>query len=116
VYTPNIAYDLDFIILNSLTIINGHTMNEISLDMSYVNTTLYSLVAREELLVSHQAPPQVADRGRLTRNGGCWGNKILRVDQNQHHCLLAKVDLQRLGEETPTENQPAQRLRRQPHH
>jgi len=24
------------------------------------------------LLVSHQAPPQVADRGRLTRYGGYW--------------------------------------------
>jgi hypothetical protein len=43
VYTLNIAYDLDFIILASLTIINGHSVNEISLDdMSYVNTTLYS--------------------------------------------------------------------------
>jgi len=28
-----------------------------------------------ELLVSHQVPPQVADGGRLTRNGGYWGNK-----------------------------------------
>jgi hypothetical protein len=71
---------------------------------------------REEMLVSHRAPPQVADRGRLTRYGGYWGNKILRVDQNQHHCLVAKGDLQRLREETPTENQPAQRLRWQPHH
>jgi hypothetical protein len=45
VYTPNIAYDLDFIILASFVIINGHTINEISLDdMSYVNTTLYSLL------------------------------------------------------------------------
>jgi hypothetical protein len=44
-YTPNIAYDLDFIKLASLTIINGHAINEISLDdMSYVNTTLYSLL------------------------------------------------------------------------
>jgi len=33
------------------------------------------------------------------------------VDQNQHHCLVEKGDLQRLGEETPTENQPAQKLR-----
>ena len=32
------------------------------------------------------------------------------VDQNQYHCLVEKVDLQGLGEETPTENQPAQRL------
>jgi len=53
----------------------------------------------------------VADRGRLARYGGYWGNKIPRVDQNQHHCLVEKGDLQRLGEETPTENQPAQRLR-----
>jgi len=55
-----------------------------------------------ELLVSHWAPPQVADRGRLTRYGGYWGNKIPTVDQNQHHCLVAKGDLQRLEEETPT--------------
>ena len=66
--------------------------------------------------VSHRAPPQVADRGRLTRYGGCCGNKIPRVDQNQHYCLVEKGDLQRLVEETLTENQPAQRLRRQPHH
>jgi len=26
-----------------------------------------------ELLVSHQAPPQVVDRGRLTRYGWYWG-------------------------------------------
>jgi len=26
-----------------------------------------------ELLVSHQAPPQVVDRRRLTRYGGYWG-------------------------------------------
>ena len=45
VYTPNIAYVLVFIILASLTIIKGHAINEISLDdMSYVNTTLYSLL------------------------------------------------------------------------
>jgi len=71
---------------------------------------------RVELLVSHQAPPQVADRGRLTRYCGYWGNEMLRVDQNQHHCLVEKWDLQRLGEETPTEKQPAQRLRWRPHH
>jgi len=51
-----------------------------------------------ELLVSHRAPPQVVDRGRLTRYGGYWGNKVPRVDQNQHHCLVEKGDLQRLGE------------------
>jgi len=32
----------------------------------------------------------VADWGRLTIYGGYWGNKILRVDQNQHHCLVEK--------------------------
>ena len=37
------------------------------------------------------------------------------VYQNQHHCLVEKGELQRLGEETLTENQPAQRLRWQPH-
>jgi len=71
--------------------------------------------ARVELLVSHRAPPQVMDRERLTRYGGYRGNKIPTVDQNQHHCLVDKGDLQRLGEETPTENQPAQRLRWQHH-
>jgi hypothetical protein len=53
----------------------------------------------------------VADRGRLTRYDGYWANKIPRVDQNQHHCLVEKRDLQRLPEETLTENQPAQRFR-----
>jgi hypothetical protein len=53
----------------------------------------------------------VADRGRLTRYGGYWENKINRVYQNQHHYCMEKWDLQRLGEETPTENLPAQRLR-----
>jgi len=54
----------------------------------------------------------VADGERLTRYGGYWENKIPRVDQN----LVEKGDLQKLGEETPKENQPAQRLRWQPHH
>jgi len=35
-----------------------------------------------QLLVSHPAPPQVADRGKLTRYGGYRGNKIPGVDQN----------------------------------
>jgi hypothetical protein len=43
-----------------------------------------------ELLVSHRAPPQVAYRERLTRYGGYWENKIPKVDQNQHHCLVEK--------------------------
>jgi len=34
------------------------------------------------LLVSHRAPPQVVDRGTLTRYGGYQGNKIPGVDQN----------------------------------
>jgi len=76
----------------------------------------YNDFTHVELLVSHRVPPQVADRGRLTRNGGYWGNKIPRVEQNQHHCLVEKGDLERLEEEMPTENQPAQRLRWQPHH
>jgi len=42
----------------------------------------------------------VAERGRLTRYGGYWRNKIPRVDQHQHHCLVEKGELQRLGEET----------------
>jgi hypothetical protein len=43
----------------------------------------------------------VADRERLTRYGGYLENKIPRVDQNQHHCLVEKGDLPRLGEKTP---------------
>jgi len=43
----------------------------------------------------------VVDRGRLTRYGKYWGNKIPRVDQNQHHCLVEKGDLQRLGGRNP---------------
>ena len=66
--------------------------------------------------VSHRVPPQVVDGGRFTRYGGYWGNKIPRVYKNQHHCLVEKEDFQRLGEKTLTENQPAQRLRWQPHH
>jgi len=58
----------------------------------------------------------VVDRRRFTRYGGYWGNRIPRVDQNQHHFLVEKGDLQRLREETLTENQPAQRLRWQPNH
>jgi hypothetical protein len=50
----------------------------------------YTEKSRVELLVSHRAPPQVADRGRLTTYGGYWGNEIPRVDQNQHHCLVEK--------------------------
>jgi hypothetical protein len=69
-----------------------------------------------ELLVSHLAPARVADRGKLTGYGGYCGNTIPRVDQNQHQCLVENGGLQRLGEETPTENQPPQRLRRQHHH
>jgi hypothetical protein len=36
----------------------------------------------EKFLVSHRAPPLVADRGTLTRYGGYRGNTIPRVDQN----------------------------------
>ena len=68
-------------------------------------------LSREVLLVFHRA---LLPRW-LTRYGGHWGNKIPRVDQNQHHCLVVKEDLQRLGEETPIENQLAQRFRRQRH-
>jgi hypothetical protein len=71
---------------------------------------------RVELLVSHRATLQMAYRGTLTGYGGYWRNKITAADQNQHYCLVANGDLQRLGEETPTENQPTQRLRWQPYH
>ena len=37
---------------------------------------------RVELLVSHQTPSQVADRGTLIRNDGYRGNKIPGADQN----------------------------------
>jgi hypothetical protein len=37
--------------------------------------------------------------------------EIPRVKPNQHHCLVEKGKLQRLREETPTENQPDQRFR-----
>jgi hypothetical protein len=61
----------------------------------------YSLfVLSTELLVSNWSPPLLADRGRLTRYGRCWGNKIPRVDQIQHHCFVEKGELQRSGEET----------------
>ena len=35
-----------------------------------------------EMLVSHQAPRQVADRGTLARYDGYRGNKIPGADQN----------------------------------
>ena len=38
----------------------------------------FFLGRREKLLVSHRSPPQVADRGTLTRYGGYRGNKIPR--------------------------------------
>ena len=40
------------------------------------------LLPCEKLLVSHRAPPPLADRGTLTRYGGYGGNKIPGVDQN----------------------------------
>jgi hypothetical protein len=58
----------------------------------------YIDVSRVDLLDSYRAPAQVAIRGRLTRYGGYCGNKIPRMDQNQHHCLVVKGELQRLGE------------------
>jgi len=49
--------------------------------LSYIH--IYNLLfTREKLLVSHRAPPQVVDRGTLTRYGGYQGNKIPGVDQN----------------------------------
>ena len=44
----------------------------------------FDQIKDQELLVSHEAPPQVADRGTLTRSGGYRGNKIPGADQNQH--------------------------------
>jgi len=46
------------------------------------------LDSRVELLVSHQVPPQVVDRGTLARYGGYRGNKIPGADQNQYRCLV----------------------------
>jgi hypothetical protein len=42
---------------------------------------IYYTFAREKLLVSHRAPPQVADRGTLTKYFGYRGNKIPGVVQ-----------------------------------
>ena len=42
----------------------------------------YVSLTCKELLVFHQAPPRVADRGMLTRYGGYRGNKIPGADQN----------------------------------
>jgi len=41
-----------------------------------------SIINFGKLLVCHRAPPQVADRGTLTRYGGYRRNKIPGVDQN----------------------------------
>jgi len=35
----------------------------------------------------------VADRGRLIRYGGYWGNKMTSVDRNKHHCLWRRGTL-----------------------
>jgi hypothetical protein len=43
--------------------------------------------AREELLASHRAPPQVADRGRLARYGGYPGRS-----KTSHCCLVVYED------------------------
>ena len=48
----------------------------------YICMNVYIYISREKLLVSHRAPPQVADRGMLVRYGGYQGNKIPGVDQN----------------------------------
>jgi len=40
------------------------------------------MITHVGLLAPHQAPPQVADRGMLTRYNGHRGNKIPGVDQN----------------------------------
>jgi len=69
----------------------------------------YKISAHVVLLVSHQVPP------RWWIGEGSSDMVGTGVDQNQHHCLMEKGELQWLGEETPPENQPAQRLRWQPH-
>ena len=61
--------------------------HQFNIQQLYALPTLYLCVlylseTREKLLVSHRAPPQVADRGTLTRYGGYQGNKIPGVDQN----------------------------------
>ena len=43
---------------------------------------LFSFSLEVKLLVSHQVPPQVADRGKHTRYGRYRGNKIPGVYQN----------------------------------
>ena len=52
---------------------DGHAMTD---------TWLVSMYVREKLLVSHRAPPKIADRGTLARYGGYGGNKVPGVDQN----------------------------------
>ena len=53
----------------------------------YSNIICYIyLLSREEQLLSHQAPPHVADRGMLTRYGWYRGNKIPRADQSSICC------------------------------
>jgi len=59
------------------------------IDEFKVSRKKFVIYARVELLVSHRAPPRVADRGMLARYGGYRGNKIPGADQNQYRCLAA---------------------------
>ena len=58
---------------------NSHFYEILKTQVYLVLKIIYS---REKLLVSHRAPPQVADRGTLTRYGRYRVNKIPGVDHN----------------------------------
>ena len=71
-----IAIYLSFLLLPTLirTLTRTHT---------YANTHTHTHTHTPvSMLVSHQAPPQVADRGTLVRYDGYRGNKIPGADQN----------------------------------
>jgi len=49
-------------------------------------------------VIPHRAPPQVADRGTLSRYRGYWGNKIPRANQQTDDALpRGNQDLGRSG-------------------
>jgi hypothetical protein len=55
--------------------------------------------SREKFLVSHGAPPQVADRGTLTRYGGYRGNKILSTGMDVLRRSARKSRMDRIKNE-----------------
>ena len=53
---------------------------------------MVSLLPLAEFLISHRAPPQVADRGMPTRYGRYRGNQIPGADQNTEPAALQDVE------------------------